>query len=409
MTNRPNSRFANRSSFQGLSVIEGNRKASSVADVDKSKLVPVLESKERSERRRRTSSLAQSHQIREIITKTVEELSRKGSIEAINPDVQSAEDILNSLLTEAKESGYSSNRIFGLLTSSSINDGDEISNVRIPKETFTAGLRKLSKGNRTWRKEDLDAIAEKFDIDNDGFISMYEFQRYCYHEVPSVAWKAERHRMQNNARKSEDNDESVSVKDLQYSSGPECHRTSKLFWKINLLADIVLRYCEELDVISLQIFSISAKEDYKTLYVNKRSCAIDQVALKEAITIATQTADDSTPEDIKWGFYASYLVARLHMTKDENDSTGYSPSLLKLHGDNDRSIEIDKPPNMIAPEKRYPQTSARGKSIEDEFQSKVRLFEKESRSARTSRQTAEGLENIMAMALGELKLELGAI
>lgn len=392
-------------------MIEGNRKTSPAAG--KSEFDPVHHdfklSKERSERRRRTSSLAQSNQIKDIIARTVEELSRKGISEANNPVVQSAEDILNTVLAEAKQSGYSSDRIFSFLSCSSIGEGDEISNDRIPKNTFTIGLRKLSKDIYNWRKEDLDAIAEKFDVNKDGFISLSEFQRYCYHEVPSVAWKAERQRMQKIVHKSDDSDESFSVKDLKYSSGPECHRTSKLFWKINLLVDIVLRYCRELDVISLQIFSISAKEDYKTIYANKKSCCIDHVALQEAITIATQTADEKTPEDIEWGFYSNYLVARLHVAKDENDKTGYSCSLLKLHGDNGISLEIDKPSNMIAPAKRYPQTITSGKSIEDEFQSKVRLFEKESRSARTSRQTAEGLENIMAMALDELKLDLKGV
>jgi hypothetical protein len=194
------------------------------------------------------------------------------------------------------------------------------------------------------------------------------------------------------------------------------------FWKINLTVEVVLRHCTELDVISIQIYNISAKDDLKTLYVNRKSCTIDEAALKEAITVASQQADDKSPEEIKWTFYSNYLVARLIVAKDENEQSGYLPSLAKLHGDS-ASIEIDKPPNMLAPAKKYVQAKS-GKSIEEEFQSKVRDLENESRSARTSRQTAEGfvrsarnsrqtaegpggLESIVADVLGELTLELG--
>lgn len=228
MSNHTNSRRYDRSTFQGMSIIEG-RKSGGPDSID-NKHGPVNKDykhyKDRSDRRRRTSSLAQSHQIRDIIAKTVEELSRKGND---SDNKETAEDILNKVLAEAKESGYSAERIFSLLSNSSINEGDETTDDRIPKETFTTGLRKLSKGITSWRKEDLDAIATKFDANGDGFISSSEFQHYCYHEVPSVAWRAERQRMQNAAATAkEDNDTSFDIKDIKYSPGQECHKTSKL-------------------------------------------------------------------------------------------------------------------------------------------------------------------------------------
>jgi hypothetical protein len=331
------------------------------------------------------------------------------------------------VLAEIKESGYSADRIFDILSSSSINESGGSSDDRIQKDTFTTGLRKLSKGIHTFKKAELDIIADKFDMNGDGFISLSEFQHYCYHEVPSVAWKAERQRKeaQTIEESPESNDASFNIKDIKYSPGPECHRSSKLFWKINLGVEIVLRYCSELGVISIQMYNIPAKQDFKTLYVNKSSCAIDQDALDKAIDVASQTKDDKTPEEIQWIFYSNYLVARLHMVKDENDATGYVPTLIKLHGDGDVALEIDKPHNLNAPTRKYrPSDTNNGKSLEDEFQRKIRSFEKESRSARTSRQTAEGfirsarnsrntaeggggLEDIMRQALEEVKLEIG--
>ena len=305
---------------------------------------------------------------------------------------------------------------------------DEVHVEKIQKVTFVTGLRKLSKGIHTWNQQDLDAIADKFDMNGDGFISLAEFQHYCYHEVPSVAWKAERQRKETTQTTAaiEDNDTSFNIKDIKYSPGPECHRSTKLFWKINLSVEIVLRYCSELGLISIQIYNIVAKQDFQTLYVNKSSCAIDQDALNEAIAVASQTKDDKSPEEIEWVFYSNYLVARVEMAKDENDTTGYRPLLLKFHGDGDQNLAIDRPENMNAPARKYRPSENDGSegnsSLEDRFQRKVQSFVKETRSARRSRQTAEGfirsarnsrntaeggLEDIMRQALEEVKLEVG--
>ena len=326
----------------------------------------------------------------------------------------------------AKESGYSADRIFSILSSSSIKEMDEVTINKIQKDTFITGLRKLSKGIHTWKPADLDVIADKFDLNGDGFISLAEFQHYCYHEVPSVAWKAERQRKETTQTTAaiEDNDTSFDIKDIKYSPGPECHRSTKLFWKINLSVEIVLRYCSELGVISIQIYNISANQDFQTLSVKKSSCKIDQDAHNKAIAVASQTKDDKSPEETEWVFYSNYLVARLDMAKDENDTTGYRPLLLKFHGDGDVSLEIDRPENMNAPARKYrpSENEESHSSLEDRFQRKVKSFVKETRSARRSRQTAEGLirsarnsrnttegglEDIMRQALEEVKLEIG--
>ena len=402
-------------------MIEGNHRKSSL-DTHQSINSDFKHYKDRSERRRRTSSLAQNDQIRSIIAKTVEELSKKNDEREYT--VQSAEDILNKVLADAKESGYSADRIFSILSSSTISE-DGVYGDMIPKDTFIAGLRKLSKGMHNWKKDDLDFIAGRFDINDDGFISLEEFQHYCYHEVPSLAWKAERQRKEaaQTEEKAESEDTSFNLKEIKYGPGPECCKLSKLFWKINLSVEIILRYCKELDVISIQTHSISTKQDFKTLYVKKSNCAIDKDALHEALAVAGQKKDDKTPEEIEWSYYSTYLVARMHIAKDENDTTGFLPSLVKLHGDNETRIEIDQPHNMNAPAKKY-RPSDESKSLEDEFNRKVRSFEKESRSARTSRQTAEGfirsarnsrntaegdgsLSDLMRQALDEVKCELG--
>ena len=366
MPSRPNSRYQ-RSSFQGLSIIEGERNfAYGDFDNNRPPASKARESvnrdfqlyKDRKERRRRSSSLAQSHQIREIIAKTVEDLSRKGNIKE-DAKITSAEDRLKEVLTEAKESGYSAERIFSIIGRSKADEltkpGHENLDEFVPKQSFVAGLKKLGRYN--WRDDELDLITNKFDVSGDGFISLKEFQHYCYHEISSVSWKAERQRLEN-ATDSEKITGDVSdrssegrfdLKEIIFSCGPEVYKTSKLFWKIELSVDIVLRYCNDLDVITMQINNVSSKEDYKTLYIRKKDCVIDQEALEEAAALAIQTSDEKTEEgqdlirkSIHWEFYSNYLVARLQMVKKfYKGSECYLPRLIKLHGDEFTSLEIE--------------------------------------------------------------------
>lgn len=427
---RPNSRYQ-RSSFQGLSVIEGERKFSfgeeenvlSTASKARDAVNRDFQLyKDRNERRRRTSSLAQSHQIRDIIAKTVEELSRKSDEE---PNFKSAEDRLQEVLTEAKESGNSSEKIFSLFGNFKIDEVDpadkESSDESVSKQSFIAGLKKL--GSYVWRDDELEYIANKFDVNGDGFISQAEFQHYCYHEITSVAWRAERQRLEN----ATDNgkldvnvpeglrDSRFDIKEIIYPCGPEMHKTSKLFWKIDLNVVIVLRYCKDLDIITMQIHDAQSKEDYKSLYIRKKDCALNKTSLDDAAELAVQTSGEKNDEckqiirnNVHWEFYSNYLVARLQMTKYANNGCeSYFPSLTKLHGDEYTSLAIEKPANMTAPQNRSDQDRAswKGKSIEDEFRSRVKSFQRESRSARTSRQSAQELTSLISMALDEIQLE----
>lgn len=356
------------------------------------------------ERRRRSSSLAQSHQIRDLIRKTVEELTQKDTDDSDGgSQYKTAEDRLKEVLAEAKESGYSSERIFSIIGKSS----EEL----IPKQSFIEGLTKL--GYRWNGEEELKYIIDRFDINKDGMISLVEFQKYCYHEVPSVAWRAERQRMEKAADANDGAavDESrFDIKEIMYSVGPAVHNTSKLFWKIDVSVKITLRYCSDLDVITMQIQNAESNEEYKTLYMNKSDCAIDKEALEEAATLAVQTSDEKTSEgkdllkeNLFWEYYSNYLLARIQMI-EAGDS--YLPSLAKLHGDV-VSLEIEKPSNLAAPQRRSELQSAGadGKSIEAEFQSKVESFQRDSRSARTSRKSAQELAACASSALNEILMD----
>ncbi|KAL3823855.1 hypothetical protein ACHAXA_004127 [Cyclostephanos tholiformis] len=340
--------------------------------------------KERNERRQRSSSFAQSQQIRDMIAKTVEELSGEQF-------TGSWEERLQRALADAKESGYSSEKIFVILGKKT-EEGE-----LIPKQSFVEGLRRIG---LKWKDDDeLKFITDRFCMDEDGMISLSKVQHYCYHEVPSVAWKAERHRPE--AAESVDDaggNDSVEdgrrfdLKERMYRVGPEIFVTSKIFWRQKICVNISLRYCKELDVITMMLQNAETGEEYETLFLRKSDCVADQGALEEV-----QTSDEKAILEV----YSNFIIARLQLKKVGGS---YQPRLGNLHGDETNTLEIQKPVNLIAPKRSECQSvgSRRISSIDNEFQSTMKSFEQNSRSARTSRQSAQEMSRLVASALKEI-------
>ena len=73
------SRRYERNSFRGLSIIEGQRSLEPDNDNDTLDKNNKFQLKQRTERRRRSSSLQNNTQIRDIIAKTVAELNRNSN------------------------------------------------------------------------------------------------------------------------------------------------------------------------------------------------------------------------------------------------------------------------------------------------------------------------------------------
>ena len=168
------SRRCERNSFRGLSIIEGQRSLEpdnandSLANNNKFQL-------KQTERRRRSSSLQNNTQIRDIIAKTVAELNRNSNCG--NVVVVSPEESLKRVLAQAKESGYSSERIFATIigkTSTSEDDNSSSGNQIIPTQTFIAGLKTL--GYECEEEALEEYVTDRFDLNKDGLISLDEFK-----------------------------------------------------------------------------------------------------------------------------------------------------------------------------------------------------------------------------------------
>jgi hypothetical protein len=285
-----------------------------------------------------------------------------------------------------------------------------------------------------WKDDkELELVTDRFRANGNGMISLSKIQNYCFYEVPSVAWKvrsmflvfvfklllasnttfslihldliqAERQRLEVADSSVEDtagNDavedgSRFDIKEIMYRVGPEFHRTSKLFWRQNVSVNITLRYCKDLDVITMQLQNAETGEEYETIFIRKSDCAIDQGAPEETATSVVQTSD----EKVHWEVYSNYLVARLQMNKVGGS---YQPRLGNLHGDEISTLEIQKPANLIAPKRIERQSAGLDvKSIEAEFLSTIKSFEQNSRAARTSRQSANEMSYHVESALKEI-------
>jgi len=99
----------------------------------------------------------------------------------------SPEDRLKQIMTKAKETGMTVGKIFSFFTNKPNH---------FTKEEFVRGLEALGDGLFNLSNEEVDEIIAKFDVDGDGTISIAEFKMYCYYQIPSVPWKAERRRVE---------------------------------------------------------------------------------------------------------------------------------------------------------------------------------------------------------------------
>ena len=202
----------------------------------------------------------------------------------------------------------------------SIDDGLWI----ITKQDFLEGLEKVGDSVFVLTNEELDELVAQFDTDGDGLISLDEFRTYCYYKIPSLAWKAERQRLEQSgemdilkARLSRRLSETSKV---QVPCGPEIYHSSKLFWRTQANVRIHMFYCEEMDIITIQLCKESSNTELSPIYVRKMDCMINKSELDEVLLTAVQTSDIRSEgekmrlrQKVELEFYAKFLLARIQL------------------------------------------------------------------------------------------------
>lgn len=196
---------------------------------------------------------AQSDQIRNILENTLDECMGVGEKPL---ELQTAEEKLQAVMTKAKERGMGTEDIFKFF------NGGNPNTTKITKASFLGSVDKIANSLLKITEEELDGIVKKFDKNGDGQICIVEFKDYCYYQIPSVAWRAERTRLEKSGEmkklqaqlsrrfsiSSITKENSIDTKEELVDEKPcgnEVLRTSKLFWKTSVrkLKDFISKKC----------------------------------------------------------------------------------------------------------------------------------------------------------------------
>lgn len=307
----------------------------------------------------------------------------------VNTEGLSNEQKIHVIMSKAKESGMTVTKIFSYFTDHPAH---------ITKQEFKEGLAKLGNGMFTLDDGALSALIAKFDVDGDGTISIAEFKVYCYYNINTVAWKAERRRVEESgemdrlkaiisghevehvlqaaeaAHEIAGAEGGAAVAVALISCGNMVYKTTKLFWRTNTTVEVRLYYAKEVDMITIQVFNQSEDREMPCLYVKRSSIQLKKEAVDEAIKTAIQTSDArekgvaaAIAEKTTWEFYAQYLLARLKLPDASNPfpmnemraklpplsprAESIMPFLSKLADDSYDTIMIAKPKFLDDPPK----------------------------------------------------------
>ena len=283
----------------------------------------------------RMKKSAQSSQIREILENTTMDDSISHFAVEGTP-----EERLQAVMTKAKARGMSTENIFAFF------NGGNPNTTRITKKTFLEALEKLGDTFLVVTDEELTDLVCRFDKNCDGQISIAEFKNYCYNEIQTVPWKAERHRLEKSGELKklkaqisrrfllcDDDDDGDSN-----SCGDEVNVTSKFFWRTGTNLEIRLFYSLSLDVITMQMFNQTTSQELPSIYVCKNKIEYQISNLAEEINKMVQMSDTRSKDDENsvrtkstWEFISKYLVARLKLNECNGEIVEDFPSLECSH------------------------------------------------------------------------------
>jgi hypothetical protein len=227
-----------------------------------------------------------------------------------------AEERLQAIMTKAKERGMTTDNIFNFF------NGGNPNTAYITKESFLTSLEKLGDTFLVITDEELTKIVKKFDKNNDEKISLVEFKNYCYTEIQSIAWKAERHRLEKNGEMEKLRKQlcrrftiRIDNKPDEHSCGEEVLRASKLFWRTENTVEIRLFYAKSLDVITVQLYSQKSGKELPCIYVCKNKIEYQNSHAGDG----SKERDEDSCGQQSWEDIGKYLVNRLKLKECQGE------------------------------------------------------------------------------------------
>ncbi len=280
---------------------------------------PAKVEKMRGERRLKSVDMmrksAKTDQIRNILEETLDECMKQTGM------IQNTEERIQAVMTKAKEQGMSTDEIFSFF------NGGNPNTTKITKATFLTAINKLGNSVQDITEEELDVLVDKFDKNGDGQICIDEFKNYCYYQITSVAWKAERSRLEASgemqkikatlSRRFTATETETDGGSYKIPCGDEVYRTSKFFWKSNNNVEIRTYFTGEMNVITVQLYSQTFEKELPTIYVCKNKLDSQYEGLKDDVLEASTSPERQESDDnkITWKLISEYIVARLQLKK----------------------------------------------------------------------------------------------
>jgi Ca2+-binding EF-hand superfamily protein len=295
----------------------------------------------------------------------------------------SAIEKLHEVMTQAKESGLSVGKIFAHF------QGGNKETTEVSLAQFVEGLSNLGDGIFTAQEEEMTDLVNCFDYNGDGMVSLAEFKSYCYYQIPTEVWIAERLRLE------ESGGMLRVVKDLKadferrvgievYPCGDLMDTSSKALWRTDTSLDVRLYYCTELGVITVQSYDVNTCQALPHMYVMKSDCAI-------------QRGDPESEGKSDWELIAKYILGRLKLKQSIDKSV--NPYLCMLSGDTNDSLMISKPINIKEPPVQvYDPPVTR-----EDFNAAVGNVRNATREVRQSCVAVEAYSKAVGEAIGDLK------
>lgn len=181
-------------------------------------------------------------------------------------------DKLDTVMTKAKESGMSVEKIFEFFTP---NNEKEIS-----LANFTASLQKLGPAFFDFSAEEIETVFDMLDTDNSKTIDPIEFRDHCY-LIPRLAWKAERIRLEklkNAPATAAPAGSAAAAEPTPPADQSQVHTTikkaTKLFWRTQERVYVVVKHYPNLDCYLVTASKTSDRVDYPPTFVNAKKLTL---------------------------------------------------------------------------------------------------------------------------------------
>lgn len=324
------------------------------------------------------------------------------------------EEKLKLLMIAAKESGMTAKALFEYFD----ENGDE----EISPAEFRAAIKRLDQNRNIFviADDELASLVAKFDADGDGTISMREFRHFCYN-IPALAWKAERVRLQatgeyvsfgarSNSEMSPHPTICITRRDAavpsSLSNHPEegvrkLHESEKFFWRTREKLTIAIFLCSSLNVLVLRAFDEAKDHAHDMLYVDSTKVKIDDRAVEDEAKNrqATRFDDAKRPlaevvTGVKDEDLAKWVLQRVTL---EQGKFG----IMRLFDDNDGEYVFETDPGCG---KFIPQVQRR-QSIDaaGAFQSGLLSLQKQSNEVKVSTSSARRMSRRLTGAMETLR------